>query len=111
MGEWVQSKLGNLITLDEHLKNIYKMKELEETATLRKFRIVRFYNLDTILSVGYRVNSMKATQFRIWVTQTRKRHFDSDLGEVPSLLKAGATKARETASHTLGEVKRVMGLG
>jgi tryptophanyl-tRNA synthetase len=43
--------------------------------------------------------------------RARKRHFDSDLGEVTSLLKAGATKARETASHTLGEVKRVMGLG
>ncbi len=68
-------------TINYHLKEIFKSKELDESSTLRKFRIVQkegtrdieretdFYNLDAIISVGYRVNSSKATQFRIWATQ------------------------------------------
>ncbi len=68
-------------TINYHLKEIFKSKELDESSTLRKFRIVQkegardieretdFYNLDAIISVGYRVNSTKATQFRIWATQ------------------------------------------
>jgi hypothetical protein len=69
-------------TISEHLRNIFGSGELIEEATLRKIRIVRtegsrevardvvFYNLDAIISVGYRVNSAQATQFRIWATQT-----------------------------------------
>ncbi len=69
-------------TISEHLGNVYDSGELSEGATLRKFRIVRtegnrevarevsYYNLDAIISVGYRVNSAQATQFRIWATQT-----------------------------------------
>lgn len=68
-------------TISEHLRNIYDSGELTEEATLRKIRTVRtegtrevarevgFYNLDAIISVGYRVNSAQATQFRIWATQ------------------------------------------
>ena len=71
-------------TINEHLKNIYKSNELEENATIGKFPIVQqegkrevkrdinFYNLDAILSVGYRVNSLQATQFRIWATKILK---------------------------------------
>jgi hypothetical protein len=67
-------------TISEHLKNIYESDELERAATLRKFRTVQteghrevarnidFYNLDAIISVGYRVNSVRATQFRQWAT-------------------------------------------
>jgi len=63
-------------TVNEHLKNIYESSELMEDSTIRKFRIVQkegerdvsrnidFYNLDAIISVGYRVNSVRATQFR-----------------------------------------------
>ncbi len=73
-------------TINEHLINIYKTEELKEDSTVRKFRIVQkegkreverevsFYNLDAILSVGYRVNSKQATQFRIWATHTLKQH-------------------------------------
>lgn len=73
-------------TINEHLKNIYKTKELSESATIRKFRIVQkegkrevereinHYNLDMILSVGYRVNSKTATQFRQWATKTLREH-------------------------------------
>ena len=72
----------DLRTVSEHLRNIYESGELAEAATLRKFRRVQregnrevardidFYNLDAIISVGYRVNSAQATQFRIWATQT-----------------------------------------
>jgi len=68
-------------TVSEHLKNIYSLRELDQDATIRKFRIVQvegsrevnrnidFYNLDAIISVGYRVNSVRATQFRQWATQ------------------------------------------
>ncbi len=69
-------------TVSEHLRNVYESGELAEQATLRKIRMVRtegtrevarevsYYNLDAIISVGYRVNSAQATQFRIWATQT-----------------------------------------
>ena len=67
-------------------KNIFKSEELRETGTIRKFRIVQtegnrqierevnHYNLDMILSVGYRVNSKTATQFRQWATKTLREH-------------------------------------
>ena len=73
-------------TINEHLKNIYKEQELAQEPTIRKFRIVQqegnrqvtrqvdHYNLDAILSVGYRVNSIKGTQFRQWATQRLKEH-------------------------------------
>ncbi len=73
-------------TVNEHIKNIYKTDELTEKATIRKFRIVQtegqrqierelnHYNLDMILSVGYRVNSVKATAFRQWATKTLREH-------------------------------------
>jgi death-on-curing family protein len=73
-------------TINEHIKNIYKERELDETSTIRKFRIVQkegkrqverdvdFYNLDVIISVGYRVKSFRGTQFRIWATKTLKEH-------------------------------------
>lgn len=71
-------------TISEHLTNIYQSGELEKEATVRKIRTVQveagrevarnldFYNLDAIISVGYRVNSQQATQFRIWATKTLK---------------------------------------
>ncbi len=72
-------------TINEHLKNIFKSKELNEISTIRKFRIVQkegkrnverkieFYNLDAIISVGYKINSKRATQFRIWATKVLKQ--------------------------------------
>jgi len=68
-------------TINYHIKEIFKSQELDEISTIRKFRIVQqegkrlvsrdvdFYNLDIIISVGYRVNSIRATQFRQWATQ------------------------------------------
>ncbi|UAN46082.1 virulence RhuM family protein [Serratia sp. JSRIV001] len=73
-------------TINEHLINIYKEGELEQNATIRKFRIVRqegtrqvsreieHYNLEAILAVGYRVRSARGTQFRQWATQTLQEY-------------------------------------
>ena len=70
--------------ITKHLKNIYDSGELDKVSTCAKFaqvqqegnrtvrRELEYYNLDAIISVGYRVNSSKATQFRIWATKTLK---------------------------------------
>jgi len=83
---WLSQKLMATLfhvevnTINYHLKEAYKSGEIEENRTIRKFRIVQtegqrevardvdFYNLDAIISVGYRVNSVRATQFRQWAT-------------------------------------------
>jgi len=68
-------------TINEHLKNIFSQGEVDSDSAIRKFRITaadgknydtKHYNLDAIISVGYRVNSYQATQFRIWATKTLK---------------------------------------
>ncbi len=82
-----QKKMAELFgvevpTVNYHLKEIFSSGELDQNSTIRKIRIVQkegvrdiardieFYNLDAIISVGYRVNSVQATRFRIWATQT-----------------------------------------
>ena len=66
--------------ITKHLRNIFKSGELEEKSNVQNLHIagsdksVKFYNLDAIISVGYRVNSKRATQFRIWATKTLKSH-------------------------------------
>ena len=66
-------------TINYHLKEIFQSGELQEVSVIRKIRITaddgknyltNFYHLDAIIAVGYRVNSMQATQFRIWATKT-----------------------------------------
>ncbi len=73
-------------TIGLHLKNIYESGELDEGATTEDSSVVRqegkrqvrrsirFYNLDAVISVGYRVNSIKGTQFRIWATQRLREY-------------------------------------
>jgi hypothetical protein len=73
-------------TISEHIKNVFEEKELDSVATVRKFRTVQtegsrtvereieHYNLDVIISVGYRVKSIQGTQFRIWATQRLKEY-------------------------------------
>ncbi|MGL5108454.1 MAG: virulence RhuM family protein [Vibrio ordalii] len=69
--------------ITKHLSNIFKAGELDEMSTCSILEHVaehgqtyktKHYNLDAIISVGYRVNSSRATQFRIWATQTLKQH-------------------------------------
>jgi hypothetical protein len=87
---WLTQKaMGELFgvaksTISEHLSNVYESSELIKDSTVRKIRTVQkegareisrlleFYNLDAIISVGYRVNSSQATQFRIWATKVLK---------------------------------------
>ena len=86
-----QRQMGELFdvdvrTISEHLSNVFSSGELEKEATIRKFRIVRregtrdvtrsveHYNLDAIISVGYRVKSATATQFRIWATKRLREY-------------------------------------
>jgi len=89
---WItQKQLSDLFevevhTINYHIKNIFKQKELEKNPTIRKIRIVQtegkrevvrnieHYNLDMIISVGYRVNSIKATKFRQWATKVLKQY-------------------------------------
>lgn len=83
-----QAQVGQLFdknkrTISEHISNLFKEGELIENAVVRKFRTtaadgksyqVEYYNLDVIISVGYRVKSPRGTQFRIWATQVLKDH-------------------------------------
>jgi hypothetical protein len=83
-----QKKMAELFgvsipTINEHIKNIFESNELMENSVIRKFLITAndnkkyntmFYNLDVIISVGYRVNSHRATQFRIWATRILKEY-------------------------------------
>lgn len=83
IAELFETTVQNIIL---HLKNIYNEKELEKKATCKEFlqvqiegnrsvkRSIEFYNLDAIIAVGYRVNSKKATQFRIWATTTLREY-------------------------------------
>lgn len=86
-----QAQMANLFdkdvrTVSEHIGNVYVEEELERESTIRKFRIVRqegnrqvrrdieHYNLDVIISVGYRVKSQRGVQFRQWATRILKDH-------------------------------------
>ncbi len=86
-----QAQMGQLFgkdkrTISEHISNIFSEGELDKNSTVRKFRTVQtegnrevereldHYNLDVIISVGYRVKSVQGTQFRIWATQRLKEY-------------------------------------
>lgn len=86
---WLSQKLmaelfqKDVRTINEHIQNIFQEGELQQDAVIRKFRITaadgksyetQFYNLDVIISVGYRVKSHRGTQFRIWATRTLREY-------------------------------------
>jgi transcriptional regulator with XRE-family HTH domain len=88
----------SLPTINEHLKNIFESKELDLSTVIRNFLItaddgkdynVNFYNLDAIISVGYRVNSYKATQFRRWATTVLKEYLVKGFAMDDERLKQG----------------------
>jgi len=90
-------------TISEHLSNIFETNELQKNTTVRNFRTVQkkgerlvnreleYYNLNVIISVGYRVNSAKATQFRIWATTTLKEYIINGFVLDDTRLNKGAT--------------------
>ena len=93
----------NVPDISKHLTNIYDEGELIKEATVSKMEIVQkegnrdvkrtmiFYNLDAIISVGYRVNSKKATQFRIWATKVLKEYMTKGFVLDDDRLKQGKT--------------------
>lgn len=94
-----------------HLKNIYKEQELQEAATTENFSVVRqegkrqvqrqlkHYNLDAIISVGYRVSSVQATRFRQWATSVLREH-----------LTRGFTLSRQRFEHNAAELEAALQL-
>jgi hypothetical protein len=91
-------------TINEHIQNVFEEGELQRGATIREFRIVQlegarsverevdFYNLDVIISVGYRVKSPRGTQFRIWATQRLREYIVKGFTLDDERLKQGGTK-------------------
>ncbi len=100
--------------ISRHLKNIYKEQELDKSSTVAKNatvqmegkreiqREIEVFNLDAIISVGYRVNSKKGTQFRIWATQKLKEHLVNGFTVNKTRLNQlkQSIKLIQTATHT-----------
>jgi len=109
----------DVTTINEHLKNIYKSHELEEKATIGKFPIVQkegkrevkrevnVYNLDAILSVGYRVNSSQATQFRIWSTKVLRDYIIKGFAMDDDRLKNGQYFGKDYFKELLERVRSI----
>lgn len=119
-----QKKLAELFnvevnTINYHLKEIYKSAELQEDATIRKFRIVQsegsrqvsrevdFYNLDAIIAVGYRVNSKEATRFRIWSTQTLREFIIKGFILDDERLKQGKNFGKDYFEELLERIREI----
>lgn len=103
-------------TISEHLRNIFDSGELEEQAVLRKFRTtaadgkqyqVQHYNLDAIISVGYRVNSLRATQFRQWATQVLREFAIKGYVLDRKRLENGAFLGKDYYERLLEEIREI----
>ena len=100
-----------------HLKNIYESKELEEEATAEKISVVRregnrdvnrtlqFYNLDAIIAVGYRVNSIRATQFRQWATSVLREFAIRGYVLDKKRMENGTFLGEDYFEHLLAEIR------
>ncbi len=106
-------------TINEHLGNIYKSGEQSREATIRKFRIVRkegnrkvervidHYNLDAIIAVGFRVNSVRATQFRQWAIQVLKEFSIKGYVIDKKRMENGAFLGEDYFEHLLEEIREI----
>jgi hypothetical protein len=115
------SKLFNVEsnTITYHLQEIYKTEELDRLPTTRNFRAVQkegnrdverevqFYNLDAIISVGYRVNSKQATQFRRWATETLKQYIIKGFVLNDDMLKNGKPFGKDYFDELLERIKEI----
>ncbi|MBQ2872785.1 MAG: virulence RhuM family protein [Bacilli bacterium] len=102
-----------------HLKNIYNDKELDLDSTTEKFSVVRkegnrnvkreleFYNLDAIIAVGYRVNSKKATKFRIWATKILKEYMIKGFAIDVDKMKNGPKFGKDYYDELLQTIKEI----
>lgn len=106
-------------TINEHLKNVYEQGEISREATIRKFRTVQtegsrevernvdFYNLDAIISVGYRVNSVRATQFRQWATQVLREFAIKGYVLDKKRMENGAFLGEDYFERLLAEIREI----
>jgi hypothetical protein len=106
-------------TVNEHLLNVYKSAELSESSTIRNFRIVQneggrevqrevaFYNLDAIISVGYRVNSAQAIQFRTWATTTLRDYVIKGYALDDERLKNGQYFGKDYFDELLERIREI----
>ena len=103
-------------TVSEHLKNIFSSGELGEDSVIRKFRITaadgksyttNHYNLDAIISVGYRVNSVRATQFRQWATGVLREFAIKGYVLDKKRLENGAFLGVDYFEHLLAEIREI----
>ena len=104
----------NIRTVNEHINNIFKEGELDKISVIRNFRITasdgkqydtNFYNLDVIISVGYRVKSLRGTQFRIWATNTLREYLTKGYVINEKMLKSQQNKI-QTLQSTVNLLKR-----
>lgn len=103
-------------TVNEHLKNIFKTGELAENSVIRNFRTTaadgkrydtKFYMLDAILAVGYRVSSHEATQFRIWATKTLKEFIIKGFVLDDERLKQGKNFGKDYFDELLERIREI----
>ena len=103
-------------TITEHLKNIFESGELDQNSVCRKFRLTaadgknyetQFYNLDAIISVGYRVNSIRATQFRRWATSVLRQFAIKGYVLDRKRMENGAFLSEDYFEHLLAEIHEI----
>ena len=119
---WLTQKLMaelfdvSIPTINEHLKNIFESGELQADSAIRKFLTTAadgknyntsFYNLDAIISVGYRVNSVRATQFRQWATQILREFAVKGYVLDKKRLENGAFLGEDYYERLLGEIREI----
>lgn len=122
---WMTQKtMGDLFdvqkaAISKHLKNIYESGELDRDSTVSNMetvqneggreikRNIEFYNLDAIIAVGYRVNSKKATQFRIWATQTLKEYILKGFVLNDEMLKNGRPFGKDYFDELLERIREI----
>lgn len=122
---WMSQKMMGLLfdvesnTITYHLGEIYKIGELEQKATTRKIRVVQkegarevsrvidHYNLDVVISVGYRVNSIRATQFRKWATQILSQYTQKGYVIDRERMENGAFLGEDYFEELLEEIREI----
>ena len=116
-----QKTMGELFDVDrsvitKHLKNIFTEGELDQNSVCAKFAHTaddgktyntNYYNLDAIIAVGYRVNSKKATQFRIWATQTLKEYILKGFVLNDDMLKNGRPFGKDYFDELLERIREI----
>ncbi|MFH0784220.1 MAG: virulence RhuM family protein [Pseudomonadota bacterium] len=119
---WLTQKLiatlfsVSIPTINEHLKNIFDSGELDPDSVIRKFRITaadsksyttKHYNLDAIISVGYRVYSVRATQFRQWATQVLREFAIKGYVLDKKRMENGSFLGEDYFEHLLEEIREI----